>query len=138
MDGPHQEPHDCREYGNLVGYGVARPCRVGFKIGPLFAERAEIAERIARDLMARIPGQQVQMDLPEANQAAVAMADRLGFHMSFGCMRLYYGQQSALPIRAHVRRHLARVWLIDAADPPGQHSPSIGSATGGQSSALPG
>jgi len=87
-----------REIGKLVGYGVARPCRVGFKIGPLFAERAEIAERIARSLMARIPGQQVQMDIPEANPAAVAMVKRFGFKMSFGCMRLYYGPPPALPI----------------------------------------
>jgi hypothetical protein len=87
-----------RENGKLAGYGVARPCRAGFKIGPLFADRPEIAERIARHLMARIPGEHVQMDLPEANPAAVVMAERFGFKMSFGCMRLYYGQQPALPI----------------------------------------
>lgn len=87
-----------RKNGNLAGYGVARPCLAGFKIGPLFAENAEIAERIARSLMARIPGQQVQMDLPEVNPAAVALAEGFGFKMSFGCMRLYYGPPPALPI----------------------------------------
>jgi hypothetical protein len=87
-----------REKGKLVGYGVVRPCRVGYKIGPLFAERAEIAELIARNLMRGIPGQNVQMDLPEANASAVDMAERFGFKMSFGCMRLYYGPRTALPI----------------------------------------
>lgn len=88
-----------RENGTLAGYGVARPCRVGFKIGPLFAEDAEAAERIARGLMARIPGQHVQMDLPEANAAAVSMASGFGFCMSFGCMRLYHGPPPKLPIQ---------------------------------------
>jgi hypothetical protein len=87
-----------REQGRLAGYGVARPCRVGFKIGPLFAERADIAERIARGLVARIAGQQVQIDVPEANPAAVALAERFGLQMSFGCMRLYHGPVPALPI----------------------------------------
>lgn len=87
-----------REKAALAGYGVIRPCRVGFKIGPLFAESAEIAECIARSLMSRIVGQQIQIDLPEANPAAVALAQRLGLQMSFGCMRLYYGRAPKIPI----------------------------------------
>src|SRR5690606_34514439 len=47
------------ENGVLAGYGVARPCRVGFKIGPLFAARAEIAQRLLSTLMAKIAGHQV-------------------------------------------------------------------------------
>ena len=35
-----------RENGNLVGCGVARPCRVGFKIGPLFAETADLSSNL--------------------------------------------------------------------------------------------
>ena len=87
-----------RESGRLTGYGVARPCRVGFKIGPLFAERADVAERIARSLMARIAGKQVQIDLPEVNLAAVALAEGCGLQVSFSCMRLYYGPPPVLPI----------------------------------------
>jgi hypothetical protein len=86
------------ENDELAGYGVARPCREGFKIGPLFADRADIAERIAASLMGSIAGQQVQIDVPEANPAAIALAEGFGFRMSFGCMRLYYGPVPALPI----------------------------------------
>ncbi|MDX2155974.1 MAG: GNAT family N-acetyltransferase [Hyphomicrobiaceae bacterium] len=87
-----------RAAGQLIGYGVARPCRIGFKIGPLLAESPDIAERIALSLMSRFAGQQVQIDLPEANPAAVTLAGRLGLAMSFACMRLYYGPPPALPI----------------------------------------
>ena len=48
--------------------------------------------------MSRIAGQPVQIDLPETNTEAVAMARRFGFTMSFGCMRLYYGAPPQLPI----------------------------------------
>ena len=32
--------------GRLKGYGVLRKCRVGYKIGPLFADQPEIAEAL--------------------------------------------------------------------------------------------
>lgn len=87
-----------RQNGALVGYGVARPCREGYKIGPLFADTPAIAESIADSLMATISGKQVQIDVPEANQAAVLLAKRFGLTLSFGCMRLYRGSVPALPI----------------------------------------
>ena len=103
--------------GRLKGYGVLRKCRVGYKIGPLFADRADIAEHIARSLMARMPGEQVQIDLPEANLAAVALAERFGFKMSFGCMRLYHGSPPALPIgRTFAVTSLEFGWFVDAGE----------------------
>ena len=38
--------------GGLVGYGVVRRCRVGSKIGPLFADDADTAERLFNALSA--------------------------------------------------------------------------------------
>lgn len=87
-----------REEGRLVAYGVARPCRVGFKIGPLFAERDEQAVPLLDTLMARIAGQQVQIDVPEVNAAAVALAQRHGLSEVFGCVRLYLGPDPDLPL----------------------------------------
>lgn len=86
------------EKGRVAGYGVARPCRVGYKIGPLFADGAEVAKRIAGALMARIPGEQVQMDVPEANAAAVTLAADLGLAPVFGCLRMYFGEPQSLSI----------------------------------------
>lgn len=86
------------EHDALVGYGLLRPCRVGFKVGPLFADRPDVAERIVDDLMARVSGQQVQWDIPEPNEAALAMAARRGLRESFGCARMYLGPDPNLPV----------------------------------------
>jgi hypothetical protein len=88
-----------RENGALAAYGVARPCRVGFKIGPLFANRADLAHRVLSTLMARIEGHQIQMDVPEANAAAVELAGRFNLSPAFGCVRLYYGPMPDIPVQ---------------------------------------
>jgi hypothetical protein len=87
-----------REGGKLVAYGVARPCRVGFKNGPLFADRADLATDVLSDLAARIAGRQVQIDIPEPNSAGLAISKALGLAMSFGCVRLYHGPDPGLPV----------------------------------------
>jgi GNAT superfamily N-acetyltransferase len=60
----------------LKGYGVLRACREGFKIGPLFADDEETAERLLSGLLSRPPGAAVFLDTPEANPATVALAAR--------------------------------------------------------------
>jgi GNAT superfamily N-acetyltransferase len=87
------------EKGELAGYGVARPARVGYKIGPLFAWRPDIAERLATSLMAHVPGEQVQLDVPEPNAAGIRLASSLGLKEVFGCARMYYGVPPNLPIQ---------------------------------------
>ena len=44
------------EEGKLEGYGVMRKCWKGYKIGPLFADTPEIAEKIFKALKALVPG----------------------------------------------------------------------------------
>ena len=85
------------ENDQLTGYGVVRPARIGFKIGPVFAERADIAERLIASLFAHIPGQQVQLDVPEPNSAGVRLAGQFGLKEVFGCARLYHGPNPNLP-----------------------------------------
>ena len=84
--------------GELVGYGVARPCREGSKLGPVFAARADLAERIIGHLLQGIAGSPVQLDVPEPNQAGVALAQRFGLSESFGCARMYHGPDPQLPV----------------------------------------
>lgn len=80
------------EGGELVGYGVIRPCREGFKIGPLFAERPEVAESLYSDLTGRLPDQTtIFLDVPEVNPAAVALAERHELQMVFETARMYAG-----------------------------------------------
>jgi GNAT superfamily N-acetyltransferase len=81
-----------------VGYAIARPARVGYKIGPVYAAREDIAERLIGSLTARIPGEQVQLDVPEPNEAGTRLAIKFGLKEVFGCARMYHGPAPDLPV----------------------------------------
>lgn len=83
----------------LAGYAVARPCREGFKIGPLFADSATGAEALLSGLLNRLPaGQTFFLDVPQTNPAAVALAESRGMQMVFETARMYRGPAPDLPI----------------------------------------
>jgi len=85
--------------GSLVGYGVIRPCRAGFRIGPLFADDAELAQRLLRALVAHVPsGSRVQLDIPEVNPAALELATAQGMAPVFETARMYTGTAPVLAI----------------------------------------
>ena len=73
----------------LKGYGVLRACREGFKIGPLFADDDETADRLCSGLLARAPSAPVFLDIPEANPAAGALAVRFAMTPVFVTARMY-------------------------------------------------
>lgn len=84
----------------LVGYGVVRACRTGFKVGPLFADDAELAGALLDGLKAFVPGDAALfLDVPEANPAAVALAERCGMSVVFETARMYTEKAPALPLR---------------------------------------
>lgn len=84
--------------GKLAGIGVIRPCRSGYKIGPLFADSPAIAHALYRALSNRAPGQPVFLDVPENNSAAIAMAKQFNMKEVFGCAKMYYGPAPDLPV----------------------------------------
>jgi ribosomal protein S18 acetylase RimI-like enzyme len=75
--------------GRLRGYGVLRACQEGFKVGPLFANDEETANRLFAGLIARAPGAPVFLDTPEANPAAIALAARHAMTPVFETARMY-------------------------------------------------
>jgi GNAT superfamily N-acetyltransferase len=87
------------EDGQLTGYGFVRPCRVGYKAGPVFANNSACGKRLIHSLLSRVSGQQVQIDIPEPNKAAVRIVEALGWKRSFGCARMVQGPKSALPVQ---------------------------------------
>lgn len=86
------------EDGALSGYGVIRRCRSGHKIGPLFADDAATAEALFTALCSSVPGQEVSLDTPEDNRAAVALAERAGLKPVFETARMYRGPAPFLAI----------------------------------------
>jgi ribosomal protein S18 acetylase RimI-like enzyme len=86
------------EDGRLLGYGVVRASRDGFKVGPLFADRADVAEALLRSLAAEARGGCIHVDPPEPNREAVAMVEGLGLLPVFETARMYTGGDPALPL----------------------------------------
>jgi len=87
--------------GRLAGYGVVRPCRSGYKIGPLFADSDELAEALLESLCARVAGSPVVLDVPQINPAAVALAERHTMKPVFETARMYLKGRPDFP-RQHV------------------------------------
>ena len=86
------------EANSICGYGSVRQCRQGYKIGPLFADTAEIAERLFCGLTGRLYGAPITLDVPEPNAQAVALAKRHGLDPVFETARMYRGPAPALPL----------------------------------------
>lgn len=85
--------------GELQGYGLARRCRRGWKIGPLFADSEQAAETLYGALAGQAKTTEpVFLDLPEANAAAVALAQRHGMRVVFETARMYTGTAPAVPL----------------------------------------
>ncbi|NDW03419.1 GNAT family N-acetyltransferase [Jiella sp. 40Bstr34] len=88
-----------RPDGAPAGYGVIRPCRVGFKIGPLFAASPEIAASLFDALVRTAPsGETVVLDVPESNAAAVGLARSRGLLPVFETARMVTGMPPSLPL----------------------------------------
>jgi Acetyltransferase (GNAT) domain len=77
--------------GRLAAWGVIRPCRRDYKIGPLVADDCSAAEMVASALMAATSATEVFLDVPSINQMAVTLAQRLGLVPVFETARMYTG-----------------------------------------------
>ena len=86
------------EDGAIRGYGSVRRTFAGWKIGPLFADSAAIAEALLATLVTPAGTDEVAVDIPERNLAGTALAKRLGFSAGFETTRMYRGPAPALPL----------------------------------------
>lgn len=87
------------DQGTIRGYGVLRPCRQGYKIGPLFADGPEIAEELLQGLTREVEGPgEVFLDVPEVNPRARELAERHGMVKVFETARMYTGEDPPIPL----------------------------------------
>lgn len=78
------------EEGAIRGYGMIRACREGYKIGPIFADDAAIAEGIFLQLCTFAgAGETIYFDIPEINGPAMGIAEKYGMREAFGTGRIY-------------------------------------------------
>lgn len=78
------------EEGNIKSYGMIRKCRVGYKVGPLFAENGRYADIIFSKLM-KFAGvdEPVFLDVPEPNKEGIKLAKRYVMKPVFETARMY-------------------------------------------------
>lgn len=86
------------EDGRLLGYGCIRSCWEGWKIGPLLADRPQVADALVAGLVAPVDPGPVFIDVPEPNGAATALATRIGLSPSFETARMYRGPAPSLDL----------------------------------------
>ena len=88
-----------REGDALHGYGMIRPARTGYRIGPLFADAAEIAEALFDALVSRVPaGAPVYIDIPQPNDAAMALVTKHNMTPMFETARMYRGPAPSIAL----------------------------------------
>lgn len=85
---------------SLAGYGVARPCRDGWKIGPLFAETDADAQHLLAALSAAAGGL-VHLDVPATAGAFSAFLLASGFTAGFETARMYHGPAPTTARQGH-------------------------------------
>jgi|SRR5271166_3264678 len=98
IEQPHAASLGVMVQRRLRGYGVLRPCRSGCKIGPLFADDAQVAERLFLALKARAAGGPIFLDVPEVNPDAVALAERYRMTPVFETARMYTKDAPCAPM----------------------------------------
>src|SRR5262245_36538150 len=85
----------CTDNGTVHGYGVARACRQGFKIGPLFALDRAAAEALLAALGAACAGD-IHIDVPDANADFAELLAGAGLVRGFETARMYRGLAPAV------------------------------------------
>ena len=84
--------------GRLAAWGVIRPCRTGYKIGPLVADDRAAADAVVQALVGSAGGGEVFLDVPAINREAIALAETLGLKPAFETARMYTGTIAPLHI----------------------------------------
>lgn len=96
---PGSNARICLHEGAVSGYGLIRPARTGFKIGPLFANTQAVADELFRSLANQVVGHTVYLDTPESNPHAIALAQRYGMTPMFETARMYTQQPPDLDLK---------------------------------------
>ena len=84
--------------GQLQGFAIVRKANKGYKICPLFADNATIAEELYKACLNAVVGEPLYLDIPVVNQGAVNLIEKYGATYVFECARMYYGKPPKMDI----------------------------------------
>jgi len=93
---PDASALSCLIDGRLSGFGVRRRCVEGHKIGPLFADDLEVAERLFQALQQEVAGDPIYIDIPETNPQAKKLVESQTMELVFSTGRMYLKGQPDL------------------------------------------
>ncbi|NEP03189.1 MAG: GNAT family N-acetyltransferase [Symploca sp. SIO2E9] len=89
---PHGQGYAIVNDTDLVGYGVIRKAADGFKIGPIFADNEEIAEKLFLALVTYAEGSPIYVDVPQINKFALVLFEKYKMNSIFECIQMYAGE----------------------------------------------
>lgn len=79
------------ENDEIRGFAIVRKANLGYKICPLFADNAQIAEELYKACLNAVVGQPLYLDVPTTNEAAMRLAKKYNAIYVFECARMYFG-----------------------------------------------
>lgn len=99
LSSPHHIAIGLMHDNILAGYGVLRPCQQGHKIGPIFADTPQFAESLFLALKSCVKRDvPFYLDVPNANAAAVGIAEKYRMTSVFETARMYSQKPPELPL----------------------------------------
>ncbi|NET60727.1 MAG: GNAT family N-acetyltransferase [Symploca sp. SIO2E6] len=86
---PHGQGYAIINDSDLVGYGVIRKATDGFRIGPIFAENENIAEKLLLALATYTEGSPIYVDVPNINKSAILLFENYQMSPILECIAMY-------------------------------------------------
>jgi len=96
LSAPGMKTAVLKDGDNLEAFAALRPAEKGVKFGPVLAHTPSGAREVVSHLMSAVQGELVQLDVPEVNKKAVALAASFGLEDVFRCAKMYLGAQPTL------------------------------------------
>ena len=90
---PNSKSFKYMENNSLKGYAVIRKVKLGYKIGPLFADNPDIAEALFKACLDSAVGKLIYIDIPVINKEAMNLVRKYNARYVFECARMYYGEK---------------------------------------------
>lgn len=84
----------------LLGYGMVRKCRTGFKVGPLFTNNPWVAEQLFQKIRTFVGKEnQIYLDTPELNKKAIRLAENHKMKPMFETARMYNKEEPKVSLQ---------------------------------------